>query len=52
MFQLDVNNVFLYGNLDEEVFLKLSPGMTVDSTVGPLVCKLQKSFYGLTQTFR
>ena len=49
--QLDVKTVFLYADIEEEVFVAEPPGFeTNDNKKGLLVMKLGKSLYGLAQS--
>ena len=44
--QLDIMNVFLHGNLQEEVYMEQPPGFVAQGEIGK-VCHFWKSMYGL-----
>ena len=51
--QFDVQTAFLYGKLDEEIFMEVPDGLCVGESVAKdPVCRLEKSLYGLKQAPR
>lgn len=46
--QLDVNTAFLYGDLEEEIYIEQPEGF-VEKAKDKFICKLKKSLYGLKQ---
>ena len=50
LFQLDVKNAFLYGDLKEQVYMEQPPGYIAQGE--NIVCRLRKAIYGLKQSPR
>ena len=51
MIQLDVKTAFLYGNLDEEIYME-QPESFTQTNSEQQVCRLVKCIYGLKQASR
>ena len=51
VYQMDVKSAFLYGTIDEEVYVSQPPGF-VDPTFPNKVYKVEKALYGLHQALR
>ena len=46
LFQMDVKNAFLNGDLSEKVYMQPPPGLSVESNK---ICHLRRALYGLKQ---
>lgn len=52
MIQFDIKTAFLYGKLEDEIYMELPEGLCRKGTGEPVVCKLDKALYGLKQSPR
>ena len=47
---MDIKNVFLHGDLEEEVYMEQPLGFVAQGESSSLVCRLRRSLYGLKQS--
>ncbi|KAL0423678.1 UNVERIFIED_CONTAM: Retrovirus-related Pol polyprotein from transposon RE1 [Sesamum radiatum] len=52
MYQMHIKNAFLYGDLNETVYMEQPPGYVAQGEKQRMVCKLKKAIYGLKQSPR
>ncbi|KAL0454779.1 UNVERIFIED_CONTAM: Retrovirus-related Pol polyprotein from transposon RE2 [Sesamum latifolium] len=52
MYQMDIKNAFLYGDLNETIYMEQHPGYVAQGEKQRMVCKLKKAIYGLKQSLR
>ena len=51
LYQYDIKNVFLHGDLNDEIYMNFPPGYEGTMNEGK-VCKFKKALYGLKQSPR
>lgn len=52
LIQFDVKTAFLYSDVKEELYLKIPDGLKVDGDSSAVMCRLNKSLYGIKQAAR
>jgi len=52
LYQLDVKNAFLNGDLQKKIYIKQPPWFVAQGKSSGMVCRLCKSLYGLKQSLR